>query len=242
MTPRVLHTPLATGPVTLSAEASHHLISVLRLEVGDALTLFNGQGLEGSARIVNADRAATQVQIDSVSEVRRESPVTTTVVQALCTGDKMDWVVQKATELGAARIIGLAAERSVLKLDETRAKKRLHHWQSIAASAAAQCGRNHVPDVLAVMRLADVIAEWAHHAGPKTGWLLDPFATVQLSTAPMQRDITFMIGPEAGWSDAEEALLQRSGFIGVACGPRILRTETAATVVLSAIALRCGEF
>jgi 16S rRNA (uracil1498-N3)-methyltransferase len=242
MTPRVLHLPLAVGDQTLNDEASHHLISVLRLKAGDTLTLFNGRGLEGKARVVRADRLATQVHVDAVEEVRRESPVHTTVVQALCTGDKMDWVVQKSTELGAARIIGLAAERSVLKLDAMRAEKRRLHWQSIAESAAAQCGRNNVPEVLPVMRLADVIAHWEACAAPKTGWLLDPFATVPLSQANMEGNVMLMIGPEAGWSDPEETQLHRAGFIGVACGPRILRTETAAAVVLSAIAVRCGEF
>jgi len=240
MTPRVLHLPLAVGDQTLNDEASHHLISVLRLKAGDTLTLFNGRGLEGKARVVRADRLATQVHVDAVEEVRRESPVHTTVVQALCTGDKMDWVVQKACELGASRLLPVRTQRAQLKLDGDRAHKRQQHWQRIADSAAAQCGRNRVLLVEPVMGLEEALADFKAHSS--TGWLLDPFAQASLSTAPLAADLTIAIGPEAGWSDQEEAQMLAAGFHGLRCGPRILRTETAAVVVLSAIAVRLGEF
>ena len=164
------------------------------------------------------------------------------MVQALCTGDKMDWVVQKSTELGAARIIPVAAARSVVKLDAARADKRREHWSAIAQSAAAQCGRTVVPEITSVMSFADAISDWSSQASPKTGWLLDPFAEDRLSDAPMQGSITLMIGPEAGWTDEEEMLAKWAGMKGVQVGPRILRTETAAAVVLTAIAMKCGEF
>ena len=226
----------------LSAEASHHLVSVLRLRAGDPLTLFDGRGLEASATVTHADRQAATVDVRDVLRVVRESPTHITVVQALCTGDKMDWVVQKATELGARRIIPVRAERSVLKLDASRADKRVAHWRAIASAASAQCGRNALPSVTDVMSFTEVVSDWAAQATANTGWLLDPFAETSISQAPMSTAVTVMIGPEAGWTDEEESLAKRSGLTGVRVGPRILRTETAAAVVLGVIAMRCGEF
>lgn len=242
MLPRILLPELAPGRCTLDAASSHHLTVVLRAQAGDGLVMFDGQGREGPAVIVSADKGAAVVEVGAIKAITRESPLAITVVQALCTGDKMDWVVEKSTELGAARIIPLAADRSVLRLDAARAKKRLGHWSAIAAAAAAQCGRNVVPQITSVMSFAQAMSDWAAQPGPKTGWLLDPFAADGLSKAPMAGAMTLMIGPEAGWTDEEERIARAAGMSGIRVGPRILRTETAAAVVLSAIALRCGEF
>lgn len=154
----------------------------------------------------------------------------------------MDWVVQKATELGAAKITPISAQRSVLRLEGPRAEKRLAHWRAIAQASSGQCGRNRVPEVAQVQTLDQAIASWQQTPEPKTGWLLDPFAGQSLSNAELTGPLAFMIGPEAGWSDSEEAQARAAGFQGIRCGPRILRTETAAAVVLSAVALRLGEF
>lgn len=154
----------------------------------------------------------------------------------------MDWVVQKSTELGAARIIPVAAARSVLKLDAARAAKRREHWSAIAQSAAAQCGRTVVPEITSVMTFTNALSDWTSQPSPKTGWLLDPFADDRLTNASMTGAVTLMIGPEAGWTDEEERLAKTAGLKGVQVGPRILRTETAAAVVLTAIAMKCGEF
>ena len=242
MIPRLLHPDLTPGQRTLSAEASHHLVAVLRMRAGDRLTLFDGQGFEAGATVTHADRQVATVDVGEVQRVVRESPTHITVVQALCTGDKMDWVVQKATELGARRIIPVRAARSVLKLDANRAEKRVAHWRAIASAASAQCGRNALPNVTDVMSFTEVLADWAAQATPKTGWLLDPFTETSISQAPMSTRVAVMIGPEAGWTDEEESLAKRSGMTGVQVGPRILRTETVATVVLSAIAMKSGEF
>ncbi|MFZ9243809.1 MAG: RsmE family RNA methyltransferase, partial [Burkholderiaceae bacterium] len=139
--------------------------------------------------------------------------------------------------LGASQLLPVRTSRSQLKLEADRASKRQAHWQRIADSAAAQCGRNQVMTVLPIASFEAAVSQ----AG-STAWLLDPFADQSLSTAPMTPDMTVAIGPEAGWSDEEEALARRAGFQGVRCGPRILRTETAAAVVLTAIAVRLGEF
>lgn len=242
MLPRILFRELGPGRLTLDAASSHHLAVVLRARAGDPLVIFDGQGHEGRAVILDANKAQAMVEVGAIETITRESPLAITVVQALCTGDKMDWVVQKSTELGAARIIPVAASRSVLKLDTTRAQKRIEHWSAIAQSAAAQCGRTMVPEITSVMSFAEVMLDWASQTNPKTGWLLDPFADNRLSEAPMSGAVTLMIGPEAGWTDEEEALAKSAGIKGVQVGPRILRTETAAAVVLTAIAMKCGEF
>lgn len=242
MRPRILFEGLQEGSFALDEESSHHLVKVLRAQAGEPLVIFDGRGREGQAVILEADRAAAIVEVSAIHAITRESPLNITVVQALCTGDKMDWVVQKSTELGASRIIPVAADRSVLKLDAARSEKRLAHWNSIAQAASAQCGRTVVPQISLVMSFAAVVAEWKLLHGPKTGWLLDPFADANLSNAPMQGSITFMIGPEAGWTDEEEQLARAAGFTGIRCGPRILRTETAAAAVLTAIAMKCREF
>ncbi len=242
MQPRVLFQNLKLGLIALDAATSHHLAGVLRVAPGASVTLFDGQGREGQARVTQADRQQVCVEVTQINDIDRESPVQICVVQSLCTGDKMDWVVQKSTELGATRVVPLAAARSVLKLEPKRAEKRLEHWQAIAESAAAQSGRTVVPAISPVTRLNDFLAEWKAAGPNQTGLILDPFAPIKLSTIEFNGSITLLIGPEAGWTDDEEALARDAGFIGVQCGPRILRTETAAAAVLAAIAIRIGEF
>ncbi|MGA1177965.1 MAG: 16S rRNA (uracil(1498)-N(3))-methyltransferase [Burkholderiaceae bacterium] len=237
MLPRILHPKLSPGPNQLSEEASHHLVRVLRATEGDAVVLFNGQGQEARAVLSQAHPKESICQAEAPESVNRESSARITVIQALCLGDKMDWVVQKACELGASRLVPVRTSRSQLKLDADRASKRQAHWQRIADAAAAQCGRNQLMTVLPVNSF-----EAALSVVGSTAWLLDPFADQSLSTAPLTQDITLAIGPEAGWSDEEEALAKQAGFLGVRCGPRILRTETAAAAVLTAIAVRLGEF
>ncbi len=247
MQPRIHFPSLSLGNNQLDPESSHHLAVVLRAKPGERVVLFDGKGQEGVGVIRLGDRSAVCVDIESIASVDRESPVDITVVQALCTGDKMDWVVQKSTELGASRIVPLVAARSVLKLEGTRAEKRIAHWQAIAESASAQSGRTRVPQVTSIQSLQSVLDEWARarsEMGPErmSGWLLDPFGREQLSKVPLTSSVTLLIGPEAGWTDDEETLAKRAGFTGLQAGPRILRTETAALAVLAAIATRSQEF
>ena len=247
MLPRILHPNLSPGPNQLSEEASHHLVRVLRATVGDAVVLFNGLGQEAQAVLTEAHPKQSVCQAQALESINRESPAHITVIQALCLGDKMDWVVQKACELGASQLIPVRTARSQLKLDGDRAAKRQAHWQRIADSAAAQCGRNQVMTVGAIVSLETAFTQTGSTRADTTPaettkWLLDPFAEQSLATAPLTQDITLAIGPEAGWSDEEERRAQQAGFQGVRCGPRILGTETAAAVVLTAIAVRLGEF
>jgi 16S rRNA (uracil1498-N3)-methyltransferase len=237
MLPRILHPNLSPGPNQLSEEASHHLVRVLRATVGDTVVLFNGLGQEAQAVLTEAHPKQSVCQAQAPESINRESPARITVIQALCLGDKMDWVVQKACELGASRLVPVKTHRSQLKLEADRAAKRQAHWQRIADSAAAQCGRTQVLSVCPITSFENALTGVG-----TTAWLLDPFAEQSLSTATLTQDITLAIGPEAGWSDEEEDRARQAGFQGVRCGPRILRTETAAAAVLTAIAVRLGEF
>ncbi|MGA1691886.1 MAG: 16S rRNA (uracil(1498)-N(3))-methyltransferase [Burkholderiaceae bacterium] len=239
---RLLQPGLALGPLSLTPDNSHHLIKVLRAQAGDVVTLFDGQGLEAEAVVTDPHSKHCGVMVSTTEAVSRESPTPSRLIQALCLGDKMDWVVEKATELGVAAIQPVQASRSQLRLEGDRAEKRLVHWQRIAAAAAAQSGRNQVPTVHPILRLDAALAQFSATPAPQTGWLLDPFAQQTLTQAPLAGSLTIAIGPEAGWTDDEEQLARAHGFVGIRCGPRILRTETAGAVVLAAVAARSGEF
>jgi 16S rRNA (uracil1498-N3)-methyltransferase len=259
-----------TATVRLSREQDHYLMRVLRLSAGDRLTVFDGQGREAPARVASTSPAGTELHLGHFQATSRESPLSIVVLQALCTGDKMDWVVEKATELGAAEIWPVQTQRSLVRLDASRALKRQDHWQRIAEAAAAQSGRNQVPLVAPVRSWEQALVKqkeaWqgslqpsepqakAQSAHPDTtplrgsridaAWLLDPGAATSVSSASLPTDgqLAIAIGPEAGFTENEIALAVQTGFTGVRCGPRVLRTETAAAAVLAAVATRLGEF
>jgi 16S rRNA (uracil1498-N3)-methyltransferase len=242
MTPRLYLPELQAGRIRLGKEQSHHLVRVLRLASGAFVVGFNGQGQEASMQLLAADAQACLVEAEPPQTINRESPLRTVVLQALCTGDKMDWVVQKSSELGASEIWPIQAERSVLRLTGSRAATRLEHWRKIAESAASQCGRNRLPRLAPIRTLQEAVLQFEAEPQPKSAWLLDPFADQSLSSAAIRPYMGILIGPEAGFSDEEEALARAHGFEGVRSGPRILRTETAAAAVLASLACRCGEF
>lgn len=233
------------GTVALSDDQGHYLSRVLRLAPGDPLVVFDGKGQEASAAVSSVAPRVT-LSVGTFTPIDRESPQRIVVMQALCTGDKMDWVVQKSTELGAAEVWPLQTARSLVRLDGARAEKRRDHWQKVAEAAAAQCGRNRVPTIAAVRSFTEALACAKHYlsetAAPTKAWLLDPFAEESLSNAPLASRLLLAIGPEAGFTDEEESEARRTGFMGVRSGPRILRTETAAAAVLAAVATRIGEF
>ena len=233
------------GTVVLSDDQGHHLCRVLRLAPGDPLVVFDGKGQEAPATVSHAAPRVT-LSVGAFTPIDRESPQRIVVMQALCTGDKMDWVVQKATELGAAAVWPIQTQRSLVRLDGPRAVKRRDHWQKVAEAAAAQCGRNRVPTIAPLQSFVEALArakESLHDPTvPTQAWLLDPFAEESLSNAPLARQLLIAIGPEAGFTDEEESQARRTGFTGVRSGPRILRTETAAAAVLAAVATRIGEF
>ncbi|MEY2783734.1 MAG: Ribosomal small subunit methyltransferase [Pseudomonadota bacterium] len=233
--------PLATGlSLDLPSGAARH-VQVLRMQPGDGITLFNGEGGEFAATVTRMGRSDVQVSVGAHVALEREAGRAVHLLAGITANDRMDWLVEKATELGVASITPLVAERSVLKLKGERADKKLAHWQSVAVAAAEQCGRNRVPTVHAAVTLV----EWLKQAAPGERWVLSlsegtrPLAemasmagiTDKASTSP----VTVLSGPEGGLSPAEEAAALTAGFVPVTLGPRVLRAETAPLAVLAVL-------
>ena len=230
--------PLASGEaLALPAGAARH-VQVLRLQPGDALTLFNGEGGEFEATVQRMGRSEVWVQLGTHHAVEREAARPLHLLVGLAASERMDWLVEKATELGAASLQPLLTERSVLRLKGERADKKRAHWQAVAVAACEQCGRNRVPTVHEVL---DFDA-WAdqHPRQASQGLLLSLRAPSQplpqaLAALPAERPAHFLSGPEGGLSAAEEARALALGFAAVSLGPRVLRAETAPLAALSAL-------
>ena len=216
---------------------AHHATRVLRLKVGEPIVLFDGLGGEYAAVIESIGRGVV-VRVEAHQPIERESPLNVTLYQALPTGDKMDWVVQKAVELGVASIVPVAADRSVLKLEGSRADKRVLHWNQVAVAACEQCGRNRVPSVAAITTLPAALAQ----CSAETRLMLAPGADLVLGRLEMAGSIALFIGPEGGWSEAELRAARAMGVQSLQLGPRVLRTETAGLAALAALAARFGDF
>jgi 16S rRNA (uracil1498-N3)-methyltransferase len=231
--------PLATGlPLSLPAGAARH-VQVLRLQPGDAIRLFNGEGGEFDATVTRMGRSDVDVEVGAHHAVEREAARAVHLLAGITANERMDWLVEKATELGVASITPLVAERSVLKLKGERAEKKLAHWQGVAVAAAEQCGRNRVPTVHAAVTLA----EWVKQAPPGERWVLSlsegtqPLAQMQgPATGLPMAPVTVLSGPEGGLSPTEEATALAAGFAPVTLGPRVLRAETAPLAVLACCA------
>ncbi len=228
----------AGGEVQLPEALAHHAVRVLRLAHGDPVLVFDGNGGEIEATLAVRGKAVF-ARLGEHHRVERESPLAVVLVQALASGDKMDWVVQKAVELGAVAIQPLQAERSVLRLSGERADKRLAHWRQVAVAASEQCGRNRIAEVRPVMSLAS----WLAASAGALRYVLAPGGACGLGGAacPAQA-VHLLIGPEGGWSEAELAACDAAGCIRLTLGPRILRTETAGLAALAAMQARWGDF
>ncbi|HTH94151.1 MAG TPA: 16S rRNA (uracil(1498)-N(3))-methyltransferase [Rhodocyclaceae bacterium] len=225
--------------IELPEAAAHHAMRVLRLRSGDAVTLFDGAGREWQGTLVEADRKVEVIIKDAASGIA-EPALHITLVQSLPSGDKMDWIVQKAVELGVSAIQPVAAKRSVVKLDGDRARKRITHWQEVAVSACEQCGRNLVPQVMPLVNLDQFFA--VPVSAGEQRFLLAPDAKQRLRemSAPAGR-ITLLIGPEGGFDEAESIGARRTGFAPLQLGPRVLRTETAGLAAIAAIMALWGD-
>jgi 16S rRNA (uracil1498-N3)-methyltransferase len=226
--------PLHTGlTLSLPAGAARH-VQVLRLQPGDVITLFNGEGGEFDATVTRMGRSDVDVDIGEHRLLEREAARAVHLLAGITANDRMDWLVEKATELGVASITPLAAERSVLKLKGERADKKLAHWQGVAVAAAEQCGRNRVPTICPALTLKEWLAQPTALADR---WVLSlaqgtqPLAAVNTSTRP----VIVLSGPEGGLAPAEEAAALAAGFQPVTLGPRVLRAETAPLALLSAL-------
>lgn len=231
--------PLAPNSrAELPAAAAHHALRVLRLSVGDDVTLFNGEGGEYPGRIAEAGRVV-RVQLGDWHAVERESPLDMTLAQALPSGDKMDFVVQKAVELGVARIQPLLAARSVVRLSGERAARRVEHLRQVAISACEQCGRNRLPEIAPILDLRQWLGQLAQD---NEIWrlLLSP----QGGRRPRElagRRFLLLVGPEGGLDKEEAAAARLAGFADLSLGPRILRTETAGPAALAALGALHGD-
>jgi 16S rRNA (uracil1498-N3)-methyltransferase len=233
--------PLQPGSrVTLEGNAANHLTRVLRLRVGGTLTVFNGQGGEYSASIDKAHGGSVTVAIGAAHAIERESPLELTLAQGVSRGERMDLVVQKATELGVSRLVPLLTERSVVQLDAQHAQRKTSHWRAITVAACEQCGRNRLPELAAPAALADFLRGDA--AAGHARLLLSPDATATLAQlARPAAGVTVLIGPEGGLGDEEAQAAIAAGFTAVRLGPRVLRTETAAIAVLAVLQRQFGD-
>ena len=224
--------PLASGQsLDLPAGAARH-VQVLRLQPGAPITLFNGEGGEFDATVEAMGRRDVRVQVGAHDAVEREARHRVTLALGIPANERMDWLVEKATELGAAAILPLLTERTVLRLAGERAAKRLAHWQAIAVAACEQCGRNRVPDIQPVQDLADWLRQLPGGRG-EARMLLALRADARSLPEAAGADVTVLSGPEGGLSPAEEDTALRAGFQAVTLGPRVLRAETAPLAVLS---------
>jgi 16S rRNA (uracil1498-N3)-methyltransferase len=231
----------AGAAAMLPEEAAHHAVHVLRLRAGEEVTLFDGRGGEYAGRIAAIERLRVTVDVLEHRALERESPLALTLVQAISSSERMDFTVQKATELGVAALQPVHAARSVGRIAGERAAHKRAHWRRVAVAACEQCGRNRVPEVLPVLGLAEYCRA---PAAPGARLLLAPEARLGLreAAARLGAAATIAAGPESGFTAEEEALLAAAGFVPVRLGPRVLRTETAALAALAALNALAGDF
>lgn len=241
--PRFYYAPplQASNELQLPAAAAHHASRVLRLRAGDTVQVFDGTGLEltGAIREIGSKRVV--VEKLQASTASRESPLHIVLAQALCSSEKMDWIVQKATELGVSAVQPIQTQRSVARLPDERAGKRVDHWRQVSIAACEQCGRSVLPQIHAPQPLAD----WLGTLGTKPGekLILLPQASTTLKDYPGSREnITLLIGPEGGFTADEEELARATGFVPLRLGNRVLRTETAALASIAALQTMWGDF
>lgn len=233
--------PLAPGMrLALPDDVAAHLLRTLRLGEGDACVLFNGDGHDYDCRVTVAGKRGGEVEVLAARAVDNESPLRIVLLQGVARGEKMDLILQKATELGVSGIVPVNSERSEVRLDAARAGKRLAHWRGVVASACGQSGRAVLPPVSAPAGLADAVAALPADA---LKFSLDPTAAacVRGLADPGERTLVVGIGPEGGWSPRDRAVLAAAGFEGLRLGPRILRTETAGLAAISALQAMFGD-
>lgn len=224
--------------LTLSLDAAHYLGHVRRAKENDALIIFNGEGGEYHAKILSIKKNKFTVKILSHEAVNRESPLNLHLAQGVARGEKMDFIVQKAVELGIKKITPLLTERSTVKLDADKRIKKQQHWQAVAISACEQSGRNLVPEICLPLTLTQWLETFQGF-----GMMLSPYGDRQILdlSMPNEDSLTLLVGPEGGLSAEEVTQLQRKEFISLKLGPRILRTETAPLAVIAILQARFGD-
>lgn len=234
--------------IKLSDNAAIHATKVMRLSVGDTLKLFDGDGLDYTCELLSIKKNEVMAKIESSNAVNNESPLHITLLQGISSGDRMDYTIQKAVELGVVAIQPLSTERSMVRLSAERAEKRLEHWQNVVIAACEQSGRAIVPTVAKLVNLtawlqANIHAGYGDADSSHARILLNPIGAKRLSALPKTTQyIQLLIGAEGGLSQAEIDLASNNGFQSMVLGPRILRTETAALTAIAALQTVLGDF
>jgi 16S rRNA (uracil1498-N3)-methyltransferase len=226
------------GSIELPKDTASHIVKVLRARPGDGLVLFNGNGCEHVGAIESIRGPRVTVSVGEARAIDRESPLHIILVQSIPRGDRMDFVIQKATELGVSRIVPVLSARSVVRLDERQSESKVQHWRGVAISACEQCGRNRVPKIDAPLDLIDYLGS---EPGAPVRLLLDPESASGEPVKSAQQSIEVTVGPEGGFSPQELDAMRVAGLKGIRLGPRILRTETAALVALTWLQTRYGD-
>lgn len=229
--------PLSLGDHELPQDQAHYISRVLRMSEGDAVQLFDGSGQEFRASLLEVGKKRVVVQVIETFAGQVESPLQIHLGQGLSRGERMDWAIQKATELGVNEITPIFSDRCEVRLKDERADKRLQHWRQVAISACEQCGRSRVPVIHPPLLLAD----WLKQAEADLKLVLHPVAEPLVSHAK-PGSLAFLIGPEGGLTDAEVGTAQGAGFHSARLGPRVLRTETAPVVALAVAQQLWGDF
>jgi 16S rRNA (uracil1498-N3)-methyltransferase len=229
--------PLSLGEHELPEAQAHYIGRVLRMAEGDALQLFDGSGTEFRGTLLEVGKKRVRVQLDDSIAGQSQSPLRIHLGQGLSRGERMDWAIQKATELGVSEITPIVSERCEVRLKDERAEKRQAHWQQVAVSACEQCGRSVVPVIHSPVPLAD----WLERTEADLKLVLHPVAE-PLTSHDKPETLAFLIGPEGGLNDAEVEQAKAAGFHAARLGPRVLRTETAPVVALSVAQQLWGDF
>ncbi|MET1079922.1 MAG: 16S rRNA (uracil(1498)-N(3))-methyltransferase [Pseudomonas sp.] len=229
--------PLTLGAHDLPEAQAHYIGRVLRHTVGDAVQLFDGSGQEYLGKLVEVSKKNLRVELREQFAGQAESRLAVHLGQGLSRGERMDWAIQKATELGVTQITPIVSERCEVRLKDERTDKRMAHWRQVAISACEQCGRSVLPLIHAPLPLAD----WLQQTQADLKLVLHPVAE-PLATHATPATLAFLIGPEGGLNDAEVALALKAAFHAARLGPRVLRTETAAVVALSLAQQLWGDF
>lgn len=238
--PRIyLSQPLHSGnEIELDSNALRHIVQVLRLKTGHPLILFNGQGGEFEAKLVKVEKRQAIAQIGRFHDISRESSLVTLLGLGISKGERMDFALQKAVELGVSEITPLLTDHCVVQLTASRVMKRHAHWQAIIISACEQSGRNTIP----VLNTTATLNDWLSSIPVTTRLILDPQANTGLATITLpQAEIVLTVGPEGGFSESEIEQARRAGFLAVRLGPRVLRTESAAIASLAAVQCLWGD-
>lgn len=229
---------LKLGLLSLDEKASHHLARVLRAEVGDDVTIFNGQGGEYRAVIREIRKKVVEVELLEFIDREVESPAPMVLAQGLARGEKMDFIIQKAVELGVNEIYPLITERCNVKFDAEREQKRMQHWQAVIISACEQSGRNRIP----VIHVPESLSAWLPKIEAKHKFVLSPHVTEKLTAGVDSAKTAILVGPEGGLSDAEVETAMQQGFLPLSLGKRVLRTETAALAALAVLQFVYGDY